>query len=67
VSFAEDYARRVLRVLDDKIAVAVERAAAGVPVADYPNLVGYSRGLRTARADLVEPFGRSAEGLPPPP
>jgi hypothetical protein len=67
--FSTDYARRVLRTLDDRITSMVAGVAAGnaSTLADYRETVGYIRGLRDARAALVEPLGRDADGLPPTP
>ncbi len=63
--FADDYARRVLRDLDERLETLRGQAARGSP-ADWPQyreLVGLVRGLETARALLLAPFeaGSSAE------
>lgn len=67
--FILEYARRHLRVLDDKIARAKDLLSSGsaTTLAEYREQVGYIRGLREMRAALVESLGRDADGLPPPP
>ena len=58
MAFAGDYARRVLRKLDEDIASAVSQVAGGLPAneQEYRRLVGWIAGLRRAREHFLEPL-----------
>lgn len=64
------YVQRILRALDPMIAGAVAQAASGssTDYAQYRDLVGYIRGLRHARDEVIAPFsGRDRDQLDPAP
>jgi hypothetical protein len=67
--YSEDYARLVLRDLDEEIRSRAVSLAAGnvTSYEQYREAVGFLRGLRAARAHLLRPFASDVDGLPPEP
>lgn len=70
MAFSVDFARRLLRSLDEELRVAREQAARG-NTSDWPHyreLVGRIRGLEQAREIITTPFNeQERRELPPPP